>query len=205
VCCHGDNRDLTQFLPLPDPPNQGQTVFPAKLNVDGWRTWSDGLLDELTDQIAGTPLFSVLQGILEDTLDYGIHLAVFVQAYLGFVLEGKKTIDSRFGVNRNSPFQQVKNGDLLILKESSGPICGVCVISHAWYYHLNPASWSEIEKYASALCMDDSHFWVKKRSACFATLMRLENVIRLRDISVQKLDPRGWVVLKNVKTQRSLL
>lgn len=41
--------------------------------------------------------------------------------------------------------------------------------------------------------------------ACFATLMRLENVIRLRDISVQKLDPRGWVTLKNVKTQRSLL
>ena len=167
--------------------------------------WADGLFDELTDQVAGTPLFSILQGILGDTLDNGIHLAVFVQPYLDFVLEGKKTIDSRFSVNRHAPFQQVNNGDLLILKESSGPICGVCVISHAWFYDLNPASWSDIQKFASALCMDDSHFWVKKRSACFATLMRLENVTRLRDISVQKVDPRGWVVLKNVKTQRSLL
>jgi hypothetical protein len=98
-----------------------------------------------------------------------------------------------------------RNWTTLPVKESSGPICGVCIVSHAWFYQLNPASWSEIEKYASALCMDDSHFWAKKRSACFATLMRLENVIRLRDISVQKLDPRGWAVLKNVKTQRSLL
>jgi hypothetical protein len=36
-------------------------------------SWADSLLDELTDQIAGTRLFSVLQGILKDTLDNGIH------------------------------------------------------------------------------------------------------------------------------------
>jgi hypothetical protein len=113
--------------------------------------------------------------------------------------------DSRFSVNRHAPFKQVKNGDLLILKESGGPICGVCVVSHAWFYHLDPASWSDIEKYASALCMDDSTFWERKRSASFATLMRLEKVIRIPDIPVQKIDPRGWVVLKNVKNQRSLL
>ena len=168
-------------------------------------SWANGLLDQLTDRVAGTPLFTVLEGILKETINNGIHLAVFVQPYLGFVLEGKKTIDSRFSVNRHAPFQQVNNGDLLILKESSGPICGVCVVSHAWYYQLNPASWSDIEKYASALCMDDSAFWEKKRAACFATLMRLENVTRVPDIPVQKLDPRGWVVLKDVKRQRSLL
>lgn len=167
--------------------------------------WEEGLFEDLMDQIVGTPLSTILQGILRDTLDNGIHLAVFVQPYLGFILEGKKTIDSRFGLNRHPPFQRVKNGDLLILKESGGPICGVCMVSHAWYYHLNPATWSEIEKYASALCMDDSHFWQKKRSASFATLMRLENVTRLREIPIHKVDPRGWVVLKNVKGQRSLL
>jgi hypothetical protein len=168
-------------------------------------SWANGLFDELTVQIAGTPLLSVFQGILKDTIDNGIHLAVFVQPYLDFVLEGKKTIDSRFSVNRHAPFQQVSNGDLLILKESGGPICGVCVVSHAWYYHLNPASWSDIEKFSSALCMDDTLFWEKKRSASFATLMRLESVTRLHDISVQKVDPRAWVVLKSVKTQRPLL
>jgi hypothetical protein len=167
--------------------------------------WADGLIEELTDQISGTPLFSVLQGILRETLNNGIHLGVFVQPYLGFVLEGKKTIDSRFSINRHAPYEQVNNGDLLILKESGGPICGACVVSHAWFYHLTSASWSDIEKYASALCMDDSAFWVRKRSATFATLMRLENVVRVADISVQKIDPRAWVVLKGVKAQRSLL
>src|SRR6202035_5734171 len=94
-------------------------------------SWSSVLLGQLRGTIAGTALSGLLEGILAETLDNNIHLAVFVEPYLTFVLEGKKTIDSRFSVNRHAPFEQVKNGDLLILKQSSGPICGVCSVSHA--------------------------------------------------------------------------
>jgi hypothetical protein len=166
-------------------------------------SWSSVLLGQLRGTIAGTALSGLLEGILTETLDNNIHLAVFVEPYLTFVLEGKKTIDSRFSVNRHAPFEQVKNGDLLILKQSSGPICGVCTVSHAWYYRLDPTSWSDIERYAAALCMDDSAFWAKKRAASFATLLQMENVIRIPDIPIRKVDPRGWVVLKDVKQQRS--
>ncbi|MBS1852794.1 MAG: ASCH domain-containing protein [Acidobacteria bacterium] len=155
--------------------------------------------------MVGTTLSAPLDSILSETIENSIHLAVFIEPYLTFVLDGKKTIDSRFSVNRHPPFEQVRKGDLLVLKQSSGPVCGVCRVSNAWYYRLDPKSWSEIERYAAALCMDDSEFWKKKRDASFATLIRLENVVRIPEIAVNKLDPRGWVVLKDAKQQRSLI
>jgi hypothetical protein len=167
--------------------------------------WTNVLLGQLKGEIAGTVLSGLLDGILAETLENSIHLAVFVEPYLSFILDGKKTIESRFSVHRHAPFEQVSKGDLLILKQSSGPICGVCRVSHAWYYRLDPTSWSEIERYASALCMDDSAFWAKKREASFATLIRIEDVIRIPEIPINKVDPRSWVVLKDVKRQRSLI
>jgi hypothetical protein len=167
--------------------------------------WPNVLLAQLKGKVAGTVLSGLLEGILAETLENSIHLAVFVEPYLSFVLEGKKTIDSRFSVHRHAPFEQVRKGDLLVLKQSSGPICGVCRVSHAWYYRLDPTTWCEIERYASALCMDDSVFWAKKREASFATLIHLEDVIRIPEIAINKVDPRSWVVLKDVKRQRSLI
>lgn len=167
--------------------------------------WTNVLLGQLKGEIAGTPLSGLLEGILAETLENSIHLAVFIEPYLSFILDGKKTIESRFSVHRHAPFEQVSKGDLMILKQSSGPICGVCRVSHAWYYRLDPTSWSEIERYASALCMDDSPFWVKKREASFATLIRIEDVVKIPEIPINKVDPRGWVVLKDVKRQRSLI
>jgi hypothetical protein len=168
-------------------------------------SWVDALLLQLQRKIAGTPLLNTFDGILADKITNGIHLAVFVEPYLSFVLEGKKTVESRFSLNRHAPYEQVRNGDLLVLKKSSGPICGVCRVSNVWYYRLDPSSWAEIEQHASALCMDESPFWAKKRKASFATLMRLEKVIPISDIPIDKGDPRGWVVLKNAKRQASLI
>jgi hypothetical protein len=110
-------------------------------------------------------------------------------------LDGKKTIESRFSVNRHAPFEQVQKGDVIILKRSSGPIVGMCKVADAWFYHLDPDSWSEIERYASALCMDDSSFWKEKRGASYASLMRIESTVKLPHFEIEKLDPRGWVVL----------
>lgn len=168
-------------------------------------SWIDPLLRQLHQRIAGTPLFDTFYAILENGLTNRIHLAVFVEPYLTFVLEGRKTVESRFSVNRHAPYEQVHSGDLILLKKSSGPICGICSVSNVWYYRLDPSTWAEIEQHAAALCMDDSPFWSKKRNASFATLMRLENVVSISELPVDKVDPRSWVVLKDSKRQASLI
>jgi hypothetical protein len=57
-----------------------------------------------------------------------LHLAVFIEPYLSFIFEGTKTIESRFNMRKQAPFGQVSAGDVLLLKRSGGPVCGVCLI-----------------------------------------------------------------------------
>jgi len=156
------------------------------------RNWKMALLERLRDECVHTPFSEAL----DERCTVGIHLAVFIEPYLSFLFCGQKTVESRFSVNKHPPFERVGNGDILVLKRTSGPVCGICRISNAWFYRLDPGSWRDIERYAKALCMDESTFWQRKRHASFATLMRVEAVHRVNEFSIDKDDPRSWVVVR---------
>ena len=49
-------------------------------------------------------------------------MAIFRQPYLDLILDGKKTIESRFSLDRRAPYNSVKNGDKIIMKEFWGLI-----------------------------------------------------------------------------------
>ena len=166
------------------------------------RDWKTTLLKTLQKPDSRIPYASAFRELQEGRPTCGIHLAVLVEPYLSLILEGKKTIESRFSVNRHAPFEQVEKGDIIILKKSSGPVVGICKVADAWFYRLDPATWPEIESYAAALCMDDSLFWKEKRGASYASLMRIEGIVRVPSFDIDKLDPRGWVVLHNAVPRR---
>jgi dephospho-CoA kinase len=95
----------------------------------------------------------------------------------------------------------VQRGDIVFLKRSSGPVVGLCQIADAWFYHLDPYSWSMIRKeFTQALCAQDPAFWQVRRHACFATLMRLQHVRTLSPLPYAKRDRRGWVILQRRAT-----
>ncbi|MDE1765557.1 MAG: ASCH domain-containing protein [Thaumarchaeota archaeon] len=133
-----------------------------------------------------------------DGFPTGIHLAVFVEPYLTFILQGKKTVESRFSSNRIAPYQKVNRGDIIILKRSGGPIFGLCEISEVWSYLLDAKSWKHIKKeFTISLCAQDPNFWSQRSHASYATLMRIKNVSKIEPINWKKNDRRGWVVLHN--------
>ena len=126
-----------------------------------------------------------------------IHLAVLVEPYLQYIIDGDKTVESRFSANRCAPYQKVKTGDLVLLKRSGGPVVAFCEVSHAWYYELDPGSWHEIRKeFATALCAQDPEFWKSRERAEFATLMRIKDVTPVVPFSCSKRDRRGWAVVR---------
>ena len=128
--------------------------------------------------------------------DAAIHLAVLAEPYLQYILDGQKTIESRFSANRCAPYQQVKEGDVILLKRSGGPVVGLCEVSKVWYYELESASWQEIKmSFAKALCAQDPAFWKDRESASFATLMQIQYVTSIEPVTCRKRDRRGWVVL----------
>ena len=126
----------------------------------------------------------------------GLHLGVFSEPYLTHILNGRKTVESRFGATRRPPFQKVEGGDILLLKKSSGPIVAIAHVTDVWYYELGRLGFeSVIERFGPALCLEEEFIRTKSCSA-FATLIRLDHVQGLKDVKVDKRDRRGWVVLR---------
>jgi hypothetical protein len=125
----------------------------------------------------------------------GLHLAVFAEPFLSFVLDGRKTVESRFGRRRCAPFDQVRQGDIIMLKQAGGPVRGLVLAKQAWFYELHHRPIDSIrEQYGDTICADD-RFWQTKRDAQYATLIELAEPISIGAMPCKKRDRRGWVAI----------
>ena len=132
-----------------------------------------------------------------DPVAFSVHLAVVVEPFLGYILDGSKTVESRFSVNRCAPFGKVSQGDAVLLKRSGGPVVGVMQVRAVWSYRLDESSWRLIrERFAEALRAQDPEFWANRREAFYATLMLVDHVLPIEPIRWEKADRRGWVVVR---------
>ena len=142
----------------------------------------------------------------EECSSISVHLAVFIEPYLTYILNGQKTIESRFSSRRFAPYQRIRSGDIIFLKQSGGPITGLCEVDDAWFYQLDDNAWNIIKReFATALCAQDPEFWNARKSASYATLIRVFNVISIRPVFIEKRDRRGWVLLQERCIQPSLI
>ncbi len=133
------------------------------------------------------------------------HLGVFVEPYLSYVLDGSKTIESRFSLNQCDPFGSVTKGDIVLVKEAAGPVVGLCRVSMVWSYVLDPESLTEIRSiFEPAMRVESESFWAERTDAAFATLMQIDHVTRIQPFTIEKKDRRGWVVLKRRSKQLML-
>lgn len=165
------------------------------------------LLTELLVSVHGNAFWEPYLAPLLDNgpPTFALHLGIFVEPYLQYILDGRKTIESRFSTRRLAPYQHVAPGDVLLLKQTAGPIVGLCQIAHVWFYQLDPHSWHVIRtSFAQALCAQDPEFWADRAHASFATLMRIQCIQAIPPITFQKRDRRGWVVLRSTTEQLEL-
>ena len=164
-------------------------------------TLTEGMVNDLKQSTRGSEFWERhLAGLSASAPpQFSIHLAVLIEPYLQFILEGSKTVESRFTKNRIAPFRSVEQGDVILLKKTAArTITGVCVVNRVWFYQLDVDSWHEIrDRFTAALRAEDPSFWEHRESARFATLMRIAEVQALPPIEVPKRDRRGWVVLRS--------
>ncbi len=126
-----------------------------------------------------------------------LHLAVVQEPYLGFILGGMKSVESRFSVQPVPPYRRVHAGDLILLKHPGGPVVGSFTVSSAWHYRLDPSTWQDLRvNFTASLCAQDG-FWEARAQARFATLMLISDVLPLPPVDVPKHDRRGWVILSD--------
>lgn len=170
-------------------------------------TKRSSLEDLLLDQLSKDEFWPAYlrDNIFTAQPNFSLHLAVFSEPFLEWVLIGKKTVESRFSKNEIIPFQSIDAGDVILLKEVGGPITGICLTDAAWSYRLDPKTLSHIKlNFSDYIGEIDDGFWAAREDSRFATLMSISHVRRLSSIPFAKSDRRGWIIHKRKYSQMSL-
>jgi hypothetical protein len=150
------------------------------------------------EQVRGHDFWlTYLSDATRSTSRIGIHLAVFAEPFLSMVLSGAKTIESRFSRNRCAPYGEIGDGDIILLKEVAGPICGLAVARRIWCYDLVTEPIDRIRHRFGAGIGADDEFWASRADALYATLIELDTPTSIAPVNCEKRDRRGWVSLRS--------
>jgi hypothetical protein len=161
------------------------------------REWTADATGRIESELRTDPHWS---RVLASRSTHTIHLAIFIQPFLGRLLEGKKVVESRFSVRRCAPFQRVWTGDIVLIKEAAGPVRGVCEVGNTWFFDLAPGKLAEIrERFAECICATNDAFWESCEDTKYASLVELNELREVSPIACPKRDRRAWVVLQDVK------
>ena len=135
-----------------------------------------------------------------NTETVGIHLAIFNEPFLSLLVNGTKTIESRFSMNKVSPYDKVFNGDIVFIKKSGGPITGYFIVRKTHFYTpLTLKERAEIKKrFSKGICSNAvSDFWSSRSSKKYISLLETSSVKKIPPVSISKKDRMAWVVIRS--------
>ena len=131
------------------------------------------------------------------------HLSILTPGWIELILDGSKTIESRFTKVRCAPFRQVNAGDIVYMKESGGWVKGMFTVANVeTFENLTDAQICDLfykeykEQIFSSLAASMHRPPEKWLTAKHATLIHVADPIAFDDpFPFPKRDPRAWVVL----------
>jgi hypothetical protein len=113
------------------------------------------------------------------------------------MLEGRKTIESRFSKHKTAPYNQITKDDIIIVKETSGQVIAFMEIQDVIFIDLKDTNTNDIkEKYQDDLCVDDD-FWKAKKDSKYVTLIFIKKISLIEPFSITKKGMQSWIVLNN--------
>lgn len=119
------------------------------------------------------------------------HIAILLSKYVDAILEGTKTIESRFSLHKREPFGTVKTGHIIYFKRKGGAIAARAVVDRVETVdRLTPLKMKALEtKYGWAIGAPAS-YWKGKRTAKYGTLIWLRHAEPVHAM----IDP--WAIVK---------
>jgi adenylate kinase family enzyme len=159
----------------------------------------------LADKISDKLWHDRLYRWIDDGKPFGIHVAIFSQPFLDYVLTGTKTVDSRFSKNRIAPYDHVASGDMILIKQTGGPVIGVCSAERVWCYELDKAILKDIKNRFGRLICANEEFWRSRRERSYGTLILLRDVRPVAPFLIDKKDRRGWVTVKKSQVDKPVV
>lgn len=140
----------------------------------------------------------IIEKLLTD-ITTGVHLAILNEPFLSLIYENGKQWESRFSINKISPFEKIRKGDIVILKESGGNVTGLFIAGNVLFYNsLNRNKLSDIKvAFGTKLGTEhDKDFWIKRERANYATLIEIEKLKKIEPFKIDKKSRNGWVIIR---------
>lgn len=124
-----------------------------------------------------------------------LHLGVFSEPCLTYMLDGKKTIESRFSKKKILPYEKISDKTIVIVKASSGGVVAYFTIKKVMFFDLTIMKIEEIRKlYNKELCVDNS-FWDLKKDSNYATLIFIDELFKVSPFKINKKGMNTWLKL----------
>jgi hypothetical protein len=109
------------------------------------------------------------------------------QPLLEAILDGRKPIESRFGVHRCTPCNRVQRGDIILLKRSGGPVVGLALAGEASYYELDADVLDDLwGRFACQLYAEDDAFRSARPDKRFASLIQIDDTVKIDTMTIAK-------------------
>jgi ASC-1-like (ASCH) protein len=125
------------------------------------------------------------------------HLVILKKPYIEAILDGRKCVESRFSTTKRDTFGQVLPGDIVLLKLSSGPVCGMAAVEAVKNFeNLTPRQISKIKEQYNDYIQGTDEYWHSKSDCKFGFLVWLKDVRVIEPVQIRKRDWRAWVVLR---------
>ncbi len=137
--------------------------------------------------------------------EVSLHLAVLTEPFLGWLLDGSKTIESRFSRVRCAHYGVLTAGDIVAVKKPGGPVIGTFQAGQVFSYQLTPSVVAELRaRFAEQIRADDEEFWQQRADCTYATLIQVKHVRALPCLLFPKKDRRGWARLSHASSQLAM-
>lgn len=148
------------------------------------------------DEIINGIKMQVSKEELELIKKSSLHLGVFSEPCLTYMLDGKKTIESRFSKKRILPFDRITKNDIVFVKKSGGKVSAYFKIKDVKFFDLNNYDIEKIKRdYNEFLCVDDN-FWREKRESKYATLIFISKLVKIKPFHVTKKGMNTWLKIR---------
>ncbi len=126
--------------------------------------------------------------------DMSLHLAIVNQPFLKYIMNGEKTIESRFSVNKCAPYKKINKDDVIFLKDSGKPITAYTIVKDVKFFENDELNLESIKnQYAHQICAENESFWLERKDKNYASLIWITRPKLINNVFIEKKDKRGWV------------
>lgn len=128
------------------------------------------------------------------------HLAIMDKQTINMILNGEKTIETRFSKNKISPYNKVKTGEIVYLKESGKDIMASFEIDKVDFYNsLTNDKIKKMKNEFNCFIKAPDEYWYIKSDSNYGTLIYIKNPHKLvKSMKINKKGRQGFVSYEKI-------